>query len=255
MKQKNNFLIGTIAAHEIQDLIKNENERRKGHGLELLSSDEIRKIKIKSIRNAKKKVLLMHKYLSENKKVKGYLNAGIEDVENKEQKKNEFKENLKFDDTKEINENNEETIEKIVNMYNKKYNENLKPNDILIIKNNPQFLGIDGNGNYINDYKAESDVNEYKVNGIGDVYVILYNDKIISSIGKVNYKVVNIISKKIEDIKDGKRKEFTEAKKMIDLSKTENGNDLQEKDMEKIFESLKNKFEKEQSKEKLEEAR
>ena len=197
----------------------------------------------------------MHKYLSENKKVKGYLNAGIEDVENKEQKKNEFKENLKFDDTKEINENNEETIEKIVNMYNKKYNENLKPNDILIIKNNPQFLGIDGNGNYINDYKAESDVNEYKVNGIGDVYVILYNDKIISSIGKVNYKVVNIISKKIEDIKDGKRKEFTEAKKMIDLSKTENGNDLQEKDMEKIFESLKNKFEKEQSKEKLEEAR
>lgn len=255
MKQKNNFLIGTIAAHEIRDLIKNENERRKGHGLELLSSDEIRKIKIKSIRNAKKKVLLMHKYLSENKKVKGYLNAGIEDVENKEQKKNEFKENLKFDDTKEINENNEETIEKIVNMYNKKYNENLKPNDILIIKNNPQFLGIDGNGNYINDYKAESDVNEYKVNGIGDVYVILYNDKIISSIGKVNYKVVNIISKKIEDIKDGKRKEFTEAKKMIDLSKTENGNDLQEKDMEKIFESLKNKFEKEQSKEKLEEAR
>ena len=78
-------------------------------------------------------------------------------------------------------------LEEIAKEYNEEYDTNLTASDISYIKSNPQYLTIDEDGTYVQDYRQSGENNEYIYDNIKDVYVFINkkDDTIISSIGKV----------------------------------------------------------------------
>lgn len=167
-------------------------------------------------------------------------------IDNQEKNNNSFKEDLKYNTNTiipEENENNEIDYDKIISEileeYNEKYNTELSSEDISYIKSNPQFLGISDDGTYIQDYKQDTPTEEYIYDDIKDIYVMINNrdNTIITSLGKVEGEIKNIDTKVVMD---SERNEYFESDKKIDL--TEN---KKQEQIEQIYDSLKNEYEKE----------
>lgn len=166
-------------------------------------------------------------------------------IDNQEKNNNSFKEDLKYNtntiSTKE-NEDSEIDYDKIISEvldeYNEKYDTELSQEDISYMRSRPQFLGI-SNGTYIQDYKQNTPVDEYLTNRIDYIYIMINNkdNTIISSLGKVQGKIENVDTKVAMN---RERKEYFESDKKIDL--TENKN---EKQIEQIYDTLKNEYENE----------
>lgn len=176
----------------------------------------------------------------ENNKQTTELQLDITENEN-----NTFKENLKVDISQDIrNEDVEQQIdyEKIVDEvleeYNNKYDMQLKADDISYVKTKPQFLGVDENGTYIQDYKQNTPVQEYLTNDIQDIYVMINkkDNTIISSLGKIYKDIKNIDTKVVMDYN---RNEYFESDKKIDL--TENKT---KEEVEQIYMALENEYQK-----------
>ena len=154
------------------------------------------------------------------------LASGSNDVpENSEKtdtskKTNDFKENLQTLTYSQI-------TEEIAKEYNEEYDTNLTASDISYIKSNPQYLTIDEDGTYVQDYRQSGENNEYIYDNIKDVYVFINkkDDTIISSIGKVENEVKNIDTNIV--MLSGKQ-EYVESDKKIDITKGKDKEQLEE---------------------------
>ena len=148
--------------------------------------------------------------------------ATIENSENMDtsKKTNDFKENLQTLTYSQI-------TEEIAKEYNEEYDTNLTASDISYIKSNPQYLTIDEDGTYVQDYRQSGENNEYIYDNIKDVYVFINkkDDTIISSIGKVENEVKNIDTNIV--MLSGKQ-EYVESDKKIDITKGKDKEQLEE---------------------------
>ena len=135
-------------------------------------------------------------------------------------KTNDFKENLQTLTYSQI-------TEEIAKEYNEEYDTNLTASDISYIKSNPQYLTIDEDGTYVQDYRQSGENNEYIYDNIKDVYVFINkkDDTIISSIGKVENEVKNIDTNIV--MLSGKQ-EYVESDKKIDITKGKDKEQLEE---------------------------
>ena len=135
-------------------------------------------------------------------------------------KTNDFKENLQTLTYSQI-------TEEIAKEYNEEYDTNLTASDISYIKSNPQYLTIDEDGTYVQDYRQSGENNEYIYDNIKDVYVFINkkDDTIISSIGKVENEVKNIDTNIV--MLSGKQ-EYVESDKKIDITKGKDKERLEE---------------------------
>ena len=117
--------------------------------------------------------------------------------------------------------------EEIAKEYNEEYDTNLTASDISYIKSNPQYLTIDEDGTYVQDYRQSGENNEYIYDNIKDVYVFINkkDDTIISSIGKVENEVKNIDTNIV--MLSGKQ-EYVESDKKIDITKGKDKEQLEE---------------------------
>ena len=147
--------------------------------------------------------------------------------------KNETKERNFKEDIKAVTYS--QITEEIAKEYNEKYNANLSASDIAYIQSNPQFLAIDDNGTYIQDYKESEDYNKFITSGIKEVYVFINknDDTIISSIGKVSNDIQNVDTKIVMGTE---RKEYVETDKKIDITQGKN-----KEEKEKIYEAMQQK--------------
>lgn len=170
--------------------------------------------------------------------------------EQKDDKENNFKNQIKVEETdlnkENIEENNidyEQIISEIIEEYNNEYDEDLKEEDLSYMKSNPQFLGIDKDGNYIQDYKEKAAVEKYITKDIDNIYVVINNkdNTVITSLGKVEKDIRNIDTK---IIKGYGGKEYLESKNKIDLTKNKNKDDIKN-----IYDAMKNEYEKNVEKE------
>lgn len=232
-------------------------EEKKGRRLFRKEREVIEKAVIKEFRrkNAIKAVLVAlgittigaagkHALLPEGN------NNKIEKQETLKRENNEFIKGLqshgiKIDTEKFTKElQNEEIIFDILKEYNEKYGTELNKEDISYIKSKPQFLGIDENGTYIQDYKENTPVKEYEEEEekIGNIYIMINNkdNKIISSLGEVSSEITNIDTKIVMD-RNGT--EYLESDKKINIIE---GKDEQTK--QKIYEALEQEYEKEYKK-------
>ena len=173
---------------------------------------------------------------------------------NNEKDSNGYKESLRVS-SEDLNKNSEEEIDcnqiqrDIINEYNEKYNDNLTEQDQSFIKSNPQFVGIDENNNYIQDYKEETPVSQYKTDGIGNIYVVIddRNDNIIYSVGKIDDEVVNVDTKVVMTSENGETKEYFASNNTIDP--TENKD---KESIEDIYNTLEYEYNKQIEEEKEE---
>ena len=179
------------------------------------------------------------------------------DDNNNEKNSNGYKESLRVS-SENLNKSNSADEEKIdyneiqqeiINEYNEKYNDNLTEQDQSFIKSNPQFVGIDENNNYIQDYKEETPVSQYKTDGIGNIYVVIddRNDNIIYSVGKIDDEVVNVDTKVVMTSENGETKEYFASNNTIDP--TENKD---KESIEDIYNTLEYEYNKQIEEEKEE---
>ena len=152
----------------------------------------------------------------------------IDNTEKKQSTEKDFKENIKAITYSQI-------TEEIAKEYNEKYNTNLSASDIAYIQSKPQFLAIDDNGTYIQDYKQSQDYSQYITSGIKNVYVFINkNDNtIISSIGKVSNDIQNVDTKIVMGTE---KKEYVESDKKIDITEGKN-----KEEKEEIYEAMQQK--------------
>ena len=134
-------------------------------------------------------------------------------------------------------------MDEIIDEYNQKYDEKLSKEDLGYIKSRPQFLGIDENGEYIQDYKQKEDVDSYLTAGIGEIYVVINKEdnSVIGSLGKVEGEITNVDTK---IVMDGNRKEYLEGEKKIDLTKDSDNKEIDEKSIENRYKALANEYQK-----------
>ena len=157
----------------------------------------------------------------------------IDNTEKQQSTKNETKEKNFKEDIKAVTYS--QITEEIAKEYNEKYNTNLSASDIAYIQSNPNFLAIDDNGTYIQDYKESENYNQYITSGINDVYVFINknDDTIISSIGKVSNDIQNVDTKIVMGTG---RKEYVESDKKIDITQGKN-----KEEKEKIYKAMQQK--------------
>ena len=126
-------------------------------------------------------------------------------------------------------------IENMVKQYNEQYGTNLSANDITYIKSHPQFLAMDNNGNYIQDYRQSEQYQNYLTdlnkNNV-DIYTFINkkDDKIVASVGKIYNKIENVDTKVVMNAQG---KEYTESDKKLNII---DGKDREE--TQKIFDAL-----------------
>ena len=110
---------------------------------------------------------------------------------------------------------------------NEEYDTKLSAADITYIKSNPQFLAIDNNGEYIQDYKQTQKYGSYIQDKIKNIYVFINKEDntIISSIGKVADKVQNIDTK---IVMDSQRKEYISNNEKIDITQGKTSEEIEE---------------------------
>ena len=86
----------------------------------------------------------------------------------------------------------------IVDKYNQMYQTDLTIDDLKYIKSEPQYLGIDSQGNYIQDYKEQTEIEDVVYeDDIDEVYSIINGktDEIIGSIGMIEEEIKNVDTK------------------------------------------------------------
>lgn len=143
--------------------------------------------------------------------------------------------------TQKPEEQNSKVIQEILDEYNEKYNTDLEESDISYLKSTPNFLGIDANGKYIQDYKENTEIKDYILGeyGIGPIYIILNNkeEKIIASMGEIEKELVDVDTKIVMS-EEGK--EYIASENKINL--TENKD---QETKESIYKALESKCDKE----------
>ena len=158
-----------------------------------------------------------------------------------------FKDGLhvKIDEKQEIGEeiDYDKIMDEIIDEYNQKYDEKLSKENLGYIKSRPQFLGIDENGEYVQDYKQKENVDSYLTAGIGEIYVLINkdNNSVIGSLGKVEGEITNVDTK---IVMDGNRKEYLEGEKKLDLTKDIDNKEIDEKSIENRYKALENEYQK-----------
>lgn len=173
-------------------------------------------------------------------------NIKIEEQVGNENKRNSFIEKNKVKINPTI-ENKEEAFQ--LKDILEEYNYNIENENIGYIKSNPAFLYVDDNKDYIFDYKEKTNVNNYitndKENFIGNIYTLVNktDNTIITSIGEVNSKVVNIDVKQIK--LNSNNKEYVRGENTIDLTvnseqKVRKNNNT----LEKLYKNIECQYEK-----------
>ena len=148
------------------------------------------------------------------------IETSIDETKTTSDAKEEFTQSIKVKTYNQI-------LEDIANEYNEEYDTKLSAADITYIKSNPQFLAIDNNGEYIQDYKQTQKYGSYIQDKIKNIYVFINKEDntIISSIGKVADKVQNIDTK---IVMDSQRKEYISNNKKIDITQGKTSEEIEE---------------------------
>ena len=177
-------------------------------------------------------------------------NIKIEEQVNNENKRKSFIEKNKVNTTIEKQEEKFKLKDTLA-----EYNYNIESENIGYIESNPAFLYVDDNKNYIFDYKEKTDVDNYirndKENKIGKMYTLVNkkNNTIISSIGEVNSKIVNIDTKQVKDLEN---KEYEQEKNTLDLTK-KYGKEKTQEELEKMYSSIQKEHQKSKEQKEIEE--
>ena len=148
------------------------------------------------------------------------IETSIDETKTTSDAKEEFTQSIKVKTYNQI-------LEDIANEYNEEYDTKLSAADITYIKSNPQFLAIDNNGEYIQDYKQTQKYGSYIQDKIKNIYVFINKEDntIISSIGKVADKVQNIDTK---IVMDSQRKEYISNNEKIDITQGKTSEEIEE---------------------------
>ncbi len=151
-----------------------------------------------------------------------------------------FLENNKVAETPKVKNNEKEDIQELLNEYG------VKKEDISYIKSKPDFIYVDNNGNYVFDYRQKTDAPKFitqdKENSIGNVYSFINkkDNKIIASIGEINYKIVNIDTNQVTNRETGK--EYFKSEKYVNLNKNKDGKERTQEELEKIYSSVEKEY-------------
>ena len=122
------------------------------------------------------------------------------------------------------------------------YGYNIDDEKIGCIKSKPQFITINENQEYVDDYKENTEASDYITdsNRIDDMYTLINRDDntIITTLGKIDDKYVNIDTKQV--MVNGK--EYFQGENVLDISKDNQGNEKTQDNLEKVYEGLENKY-------------
>ena len=154
----------------------------------------------------------------------------------------DFKDSLHVNSNNTINYNQVE--QEIINEFNQINNDNLTKDDVAYLLSKPQFIGIDENNQYIQDYKEETKVSQYKTSGIGNIYVAIdrRDNSVIYSVGKIDNKVANVDTKVVmKNDSNGQRIEYFKSNKAINPTLNKD-----EKSINNIYETMEYEFDKQQ---------
>lgn len=154
----------------------------------------------------------------------------------------DFKDSLYVNSNDTINYNQVE--QEIINEFNQINNDNLTKDDVAYLLSKPQFIGIDENNQYIQDYKEETKVSQYKTSGIGNIYVAIdrRDNSVIYSVGKIDNKVANVDTKVVmKNDSNGQRIEYFKSNKAINPTLNKD-----EKSINNIYETMEYEFDKQQ---------
>lgn len=154
----------------------------------------------------------------------------------------DFKDSLHVNSNNTINYNQVE--QEIINEFNQTNNDNLTKDDVAYLLSKPQFIGIDENNQYIQDYKEETKVSQYKTSGIGNIYVAIdrRDNSVIYSVGKIDNKVANVDTKVVmKNDSNGQRIEYFKSNKAINPTLNKD-----EKSINNIYETMEYEFDKQQ---------
>ena len=154
----------------------------------------------------------------------------------------DFKDSLHVNSNDTINYNQVE--QEIINEFNQINNDNLTKDDVAYLLSKPQFIGIDENNQYIQDYKEETKVSQYKTSGIGNIYVAIdrRDNSVIYSVGKIDNKVANVDTKVVmKNDSNGQRIEYFKSNKAINPTLNKD-----EKSINNIYETMEYEFDKQQ---------
>ncbi len=123
------------------------------------------------------------------------------------------------------------------------YGYNIKEDKIGCIKSKPQFITINKNQEYVDDYKEKTEASDYITdsNRIEDMYTLINRDDntVITTLGRIDEKYVNIDAKQV--MVNGK--EYFQGENVVDITKNKQGNEKNQEDLEKIYEALNKKYE------------
>ena len=234
--KKNTNIFGTSVKtkQKVKAEIKRINEKRINEGKQELTEKQRKRITEKIVKQEKRKrnikailvslgiltggVVLLNP--ANEPETKPTIETTIDETKTTSDAKEEFTQSMKVKTYNQI-------LEDIANEYNEKYGTKLSPTDITYIKSNPQYLTIDEDGTYVQDYRQSGENNEYIYDNIKDVYVFINkkDDTIISSIGKVENEVKNIDTNIV--MLSGKQ-EYVESDKKIDITKGKDKEQLEE---------------------------
>lgn len=163
-------------------------------------------------------------------------------TQTKERTYDDFKDSLHVNSNDTINYNQVE--QEIINEFNQINNDNLTKDDVAYLLSKPQFIGIDENNQYIQDYKEETKVSQYKTSGIGNIYVAIdrRDNSVIYSVGKIDNKVANVDTKVVmKNDSNGQRIEYFKSNKAINPTLNKD-----EKSINNIYETMEYEFDKQQ---------
>ena len=120
---------------------------------------------------------------------------------------------------------------------------NIDDDKIGCIKSKPQFITINENQEYVDDYKENTEASDYITDNkrIEDMYTLINRDDntVITTLGRIDDKYVNIDAKQVKV--DGK--EYFQVENVVDVTKDDQGNEKTQEELEKIYEALNKKYE------------
>lgn len=166
-------------------------------------------------------------------------NIKVEEQQNNN-KRNEFYEKNKVEVRSNIQPQKEKNEVKNILA---EYDYNIKNENIGYIKSRPQFIIIDFDNGYVADYKEKTKAKDYitKQDKIGNMYTIINkkDDTIITTLGKIDNKYVNIDTKQVMV----KEKEYFQGENVIDISKDNQGKEKTQDELEKLYYCIQNEYE------------
>ncbi len=233
-KNKNIFGTSVKTKQKVKAEIKRINEKRINEGKQELTEKQRKRITEKIVKQEKRKrnikavlvslgiltggVVLLNP--ANEPETKPTIETTVDEAKTTSDAKEEFTQSMKVKTYNQI-------LEDIANEYNEKYGTKLSPTDITYIKSNPQFLAIDNNGEYVQDYKETQKYDSYIQDKIKNIYVFVNkkDNTIISSIGKVEDEVQNIDTK---IVMDSQKKEYISNSKKIDITQGKTNEEIDE---------------------------